>query len=134
MSSYFLRCHVCSLCGFMVLLVCSLLFRSMIHSDFIRKNQHIDASTNPMRQSLFSVQIPVPEQLFFDRQSKQCDTAMGGCSHYLCSITFLWTCQTLKKDSVSTLFFPPWTPGNSSPNYCLFEIRSKLLQRFKTSE
>lgn len=54
-----------------------------------------EATTKHIMPSLFPVRIPVPV-LFSDGQSKQCDTAMGGCSHYLCSITFLWTCQAQK--------------------------------------
>lgn len=53
--------------------------------------------------SLFPGRIPVPV-LFSNGQSKQCDMAMGGCSHYLCAITFLWTCQA-QKYSFSPLFF-----------------------------
>lgn len=53
------------------------------------------ATTNHIMLPLFSVRIPVPV-LFSDGQSEQCDTAMGGCSHYLCSIKFLWTCQVPK--------------------------------------
>lgn len=41
------------------------------------------ATTRRIMLPLFSVRIPVPA-LFFVGQSKQCDTAMGGCSHYLC--------------------------------------------------
>lgn len=74
-----------------------------------------EATTKHIMPALFSVRIPVPE-LFFDGQSKQCDTAMGGCSHYLCSIKFLWTCQVQTYSFIS-LFFPPRTK-----KICVFSI------------
>lgn len=63
-----------------------------------------EATTKHIMLSLFPVRIPVPVP-FSNGQSKQCDTAMGGCSHYLCFITFLWKCQA-QKYSFSSLFFP----------------------------
>lgn len=73
------------------------------------------ATTKRIMLPLFSVRIPVPV-LFSVGQSKQCDTAMGGCSHYLCSIKFLRTCQVPK------IFFQQ--SSIFSVGFCKLKIKS----------
>lgn len=111
---------------------CSVLYKCVI--PCIRQhrtcNSSRDAITNRIMLPLFSVRIPVPG-LFFSGQSRQCGTAMGGRSHYLSSITFLWPGQA-QKYSFKCLFFPVRTSINCLHKWELLRVLDKFFLAPKT--